>query len=279
MGRGLRTVSDLYTQYDKGTGCNHQMSTPAELSVIHEDFDTLDTDGSGFIQGAELSKLLEAQFGHEPTQAQLAKALAQFDLNEDGQISFDEYVCWLYPKDADLSSAMAASAMLLAKAYVAGLAAKDLPAIKELSALRWSKDVFDSFVAEDAAGGTDRRFRTERNPNPDGEIARKGGRVFEPRFLENFEKHHNEILESCDAAGLDWSTAEITQISFPTSGHCGDFDVYMTVSGQKVQLSLDDSFDVAEGPQPMVLFSAKHKLRMGERVRGPKEPNERIQVW
>jgi len=98
--RGLRTVSDLYAQYDKGTGCNHQMSTPAELSVIHEDFDTLDTDGSGFIQGAELSKLLEAQLGHEPTHEQVAETLAQFDLNKDGQISFDEYVCWLYPNAA-----------------------------------------------------------------------------------------------------------------------------------------------------------------------------------
>jgi len=76
------------------------MSTPAELSVIRADFHLLDSDGSGFLQGTELTKLLEAQLGHEPTHEQVAKTLAQFDLNKDGQISFDEYVCWLYPNAA-----------------------------------------------------------------------------------------------------------------------------------------------------------------------------------
>lgn len=72
------------------------MATAEELAVIRQDFDALDADCSGYIQGAELEQLLTSQLGRPPTAEETATALKQHDVDLDGQISFDEYVSWVY---------------------------------------------------------------------------------------------------------------------------------------------------------------------------------------
>jgi len=78
--------------------------TAEELAVIRQEFDHLDTDCTGYIQGAELKQLLASQLGRPPTAEETAVALQQHDVDLDGQISFDEYVSWVYSSGAGPSS-------------------------------------------------------------------------------------------------------------------------------------------------------------------------------
>ena len=48
------------------------------------------------LSGAELEQLLASQLGRPPTAEEITTALEQHDVDHDGQISFDEYVDWLY---------------------------------------------------------------------------------------------------------------------------------------------------------------------------------------
>lgn len=74
--------------------------SPEQLAVMRQDFDKIDADHSGYIQGAELSQLLASQLGRAPTEKEITMALQQHDCDLDGRISFEEYVAWVYNRPA-----------------------------------------------------------------------------------------------------------------------------------------------------------------------------------
>jgi len=63
-----------------------------EIAEFRLDFDATDIDKDGKIGGAELKPMLQLQLEREPTDDEVAAMLKEFDINEDGFISFDEYM-------------------------------------------------------------------------------------------------------------------------------------------------------------------------------------------
>jgi len=57
---------------------------------VKEAFDSIDTDGNGFISVGEMDTLFKS-LGYELTAEQLKEELAKVDLNSDGKISLDEF--------------------------------------------------------------------------------------------------------------------------------------------------------------------------------------------
>eukprot|EP00658_Telonema_sp_P-2_P000918 TRINITY_DN10336_c0_g1_i2.p1 TRINITY_DN10336_c0_g1~~TRINITY_DN10336_c0_g1_i2.p1 ORF type:complete len:180 (-),score=32.76 TRINITY_DN10336_c0_g1_i2:317-856(-) len=66
--------------------------TEAEVEIFRTDFQEFDVNGSGFIELGEISKLLLRQLDRKPTSLELDATLAMFDTNEDGRVSFHEYM-------------------------------------------------------------------------------------------------------------------------------------------------------------------------------------------
>jgi len=64
-----------------------------ERDETFEVFKSFDRDGSGSIDRAELSRLLEA-LGQDVPEEELAIALDSIDLNRSGRISWDEFKAW-----------------------------------------------------------------------------------------------------------------------------------------------------------------------------------------
>lgn len=64
-----------------------------ELAEIREIFSHYDADDSGFIDRAELGKLLDA-LGASMTGEELQAGLLALDENNNGKIEFDEFVDW-----------------------------------------------------------------------------------------------------------------------------------------------------------------------------------------
>ena len=64
-----------------------------ERGETFEIFKTFDRDGSGSIDRAELSRLLEA-LGQELPDEELAVALEVIDVNHSGRISWEEFSAW-----------------------------------------------------------------------------------------------------------------------------------------------------------------------------------------
>lgn len=64
-----------------------------ERDETFEIFKTFDRDGSGSIDRAELSRLLEA-LGQELPDEELAVALEVIDVNHSGRISWEEFSAW-----------------------------------------------------------------------------------------------------------------------------------------------------------------------------------------
>ena len=65
---------------------------PADLKAqLKEQFDAMDTDGSGSVDSKEM-KAFAAKMGIEASDEDVAKEMAQLDVNKDGKITFDE-VC------------------------------------------------------------------------------------------------------------------------------------------------------------------------------------------
>ena len=65
-------------------------------SYVKTSTDTASTAALGSIQSAEFGKLLVVQLGRESTEHEQRAALEEHDCNQDGAISFNEYVDWLY---------------------------------------------------------------------------------------------------------------------------------------------------------------------------------------
>jgi hypothetical protein len=71
-----------------------QIDPPAhEQDETFEIFKSFDRDGSGSIDRAELSRLLEA-LGQQPSEDELVIALSVIDANDSGRISWDEFKAW-----------------------------------------------------------------------------------------------------------------------------------------------------------------------------------------
>ena len=63
---------------------------PADLKAqLKELFDATDTDGSGSVDSKEM-KAFAAKMGIEASDEDVAKEMAEFDVNKDGKITFDE---------------------------------------------------------------------------------------------------------------------------------------------------------------------------------------------
>lgn len=70
-----------------------ELDEGGEHDETFEIFKTFDRDGSGSIDSAELSRLLEA-LGQRPDDDELAIALDVVDANRSGRISWDEFKAW-----------------------------------------------------------------------------------------------------------------------------------------------------------------------------------------
>jgi Ca2+-binding EF-hand superfamily protein len=72
------------------------MSGPSE-DEIREAFNSVDVDGSGFIESSEMPKVCE-HLGVEPSQEAMDALLAEADTSGDGKVSFEEF-CKVYNSD------------------------------------------------------------------------------------------------------------------------------------------------------------------------------------
>lgn len=70
-----------------------ELEDEVEQDEVFEIFKVYDTDGSGSIDRAEFSRLLEA-LGQTPSEDELAIALDVVDANHSGRISWDEFKAW-----------------------------------------------------------------------------------------------------------------------------------------------------------------------------------------
>ncbi|MBL8918404.1 MAG: EF-hand domain-containing protein [Myxococcaceae bacterium] len=70
-----------------------ELEDEVEQDEVFEIFKVYDTDGSGSIDRAEFSRLLEA-LGQTPGEEELAIALDVVDANHSGRISWDEFKAW-----------------------------------------------------------------------------------------------------------------------------------------------------------------------------------------
>ena len=87
----------------------------AQYNVYLQDFNKIDADGDGLLDRSEIQSLIQAQLGKRPTARQLTAVMKQIDIDENGTISFDEYLDWVLGKGwsvlpmtvADIASGMA----------------------------------------------------------------------------------------------------------------------------------------------------------------------------
>lgn len=70
-----------------------ELEDELEQDEVFEIFKVYDTDGSGSIDRAEFSRLLEA-LGQTPSEEELAIALDVVDANHSGRISWAEFKTW-----------------------------------------------------------------------------------------------------------------------------------------------------------------------------------------
>ena len=68
---------------------------PREFNVFKQDFDALDTNGSGRLEAPEVSQLLKNQLQRDPTADELANYFARNDRDGNGSMSLHEYVASL----------------------------------------------------------------------------------------------------------------------------------------------------------------------------------------
>ena len=70
--------------------------TPMSMEVLREVFDAIDTDGSGYIETGEIEALMEQldsrELNGKPSAGEVQKFIKFFDANDDGVVSFQEFV-------------------------------------------------------------------------------------------------------------------------------------------------------------------------------------------
>jgi len=72
--------------------------TKQEFDVYKGDFDSVDSDGDGFLDIEEVKKMLTKQLEREPTEGECQAFIKGFDRNKDGKVSFEEYMTRLCGK-------------------------------------------------------------------------------------------------------------------------------------------------------------------------------------
>ena len=55
----------------------------------------MDRDGSGTITPDEVEDLLYATYGFPPLEDEVAMFMSEFDLNQDGKVTYEEFTCVL----------------------------------------------------------------------------------------------------------------------------------------------------------------------------------------
>lgn len=81
---------------------NNWLLTTKQLDVIREHFDILDIEKSGFINENEFINLAKV-LGEELQEPDIEDAMREINLNEDGKISFDEFIAWWQADEDDAS--------------------------------------------------------------------------------------------------------------------------------------------------------------------------------
>lgn len=69
--------------------------TKAQYAIFVKDFLSIDKNRNGALDDDELVDLLRLQLEAEPTESQKKEFVAQVDRNNDGKISFHEYICMI----------------------------------------------------------------------------------------------------------------------------------------------------------------------------------------
>ena len=64
------------------------MGNNISAEELRKEFDKLDVDKSGFLELAELKKVLKGRL----PEAQIFRGLKLVDMNEDGKVSFEEFL-------------------------------------------------------------------------------------------------------------------------------------------------------------------------------------------
>ena len=84
-------TSEIAEVTDGGVEDDEFVLTEAHIAAIRIIFKQFDTDGSGTIEPAELANLCAA-LGDPLTKHELAVAFDHIDMNDNGQIGFDEFI-------------------------------------------------------------------------------------------------------------------------------------------------------------------------------------------
>jgi len=72
--------------------CKSIVITETERNIYAADFDEIDKDGSGFIEEHEIGALIRKQLERDPSEAEVKGLMSRFDRDQDGMISFEEYM-------------------------------------------------------------------------------------------------------------------------------------------------------------------------------------------
>ena len=73
------------------------MGNNISTEQLREEFDKLDVDKSGFLEWTELKKVLKGRL----PEAQIFRGLKLVDMNEDGKVSFEEFLNIVNPVEED----------------------------------------------------------------------------------------------------------------------------------------------------------------------------------
>jgi len=84
-----KLVKKLVEQHVQPQG---KVISQAEFEIYVDDFTSVDTDKSGYIEATELPVLFKKQTGRDADDKELLVLLTQFDTNHDGRIEFGEYM-------------------------------------------------------------------------------------------------------------------------------------------------------------------------------------------
>lgn len=89
---------ELYTEQENESKPRADTITYEQYSVYLEDFNKIDKDGDGLLDRNEIQLLIQTQLGRRPTARQVTEVMKQIDIDENGYISFDEYLDWVLGK-------------------------------------------------------------------------------------------------------------------------------------------------------------------------------------
>ena len=78
--------------FQESTIAKYRVLTPAEIREFRRDFEACDEDKDGTIDRLEITHMLERNVGRAVSQEEVNQMMKLFDINGDGNISFEEYL-------------------------------------------------------------------------------------------------------------------------------------------------------------------------------------------